>query len=264
MRQEAIELHDYSPEDVEVAGVAHFDIYQRPAELLDRAAVCGRLGLDPSRPYVVFGTVSPFLFPYNKELAELLAAATAEGRIGTDTQLVVRLHPQSVGGGQFGDSCEVYETLARRYPGIVALDVPGVKSSGLQWALPPGEMVWLASLLHHAAVCVNVASTLAIDAALSDTPVVGVAFDGVARPPYERSIRRAYDYTHYQPIVNSGGAPIAETFDALIAQVNAYLADPARDAAGRRRIAEEQAGRLDGQAGFRVAGAIARFARRHV
>src|SRR5262249_25430032 len=31
MRGEAIELHDYASEDVEVAGVAHFDIYQRPA-----------------------------------------------------------------------------------------------------------------------------------------------------------------------------------------------------------------------------------------
>ena len=262
MRQEAIELHDYAPEDVEVAGVAHFDIYQRPTELLDRVAVCHRLGIDPTRPYVVFGTVSPFLFPYNKEVAELLATATAEGRIGKDTQLVIRLHPQSVGGGRFGDSPEAYESLAQRYPGVVALDVPGVKTSGLQWALPEGEMVWLASLLHHAGVCVNVASTFAIDAALSDTPVIGVAFDGIARLPYERSIRRAYDYTHYQPIVSSGGAPIAETFDALIAQLNAYLADPSRDAAGRRRIAEEQAGRLDGNAGKRVAASIARFARR--
>jgi hypothetical protein len=263
MREEAIELHDYAPEDVEVAGVAHFDIYQRPADLLDRATVCGRLGIDPSRPFVVFGTVSPFLFPYNAEVAELLAAATAQGRIGNGTQLVVRLHPQSAGGGRFGDSREVYDSLAKRYPGIVALDVPGVKTSGLQWALPPGEMVWLASLLHHAAVCVNVASTLAIDAALGDTPVVGVAFDGVARLPYERSIRRAYDYTHYLPIVSSGGAPIAESFDSLVTQINAYLADPSRDAAGRRRIAEEQAGRLDGNAGRRVAGSIARFARRN-
>lgn len=263
MRQEAIDLHDYAPEDVEVAGVAHFDIYQRPTERLDRAAVCRRLGLDPSRPYVVFGTVSPFLYAHNRELGEMLAAATAEGRIGRDTQLVVRLHPQSAGGGRFGDSCEAFERLAQRYPGTVGLDVPQVKTSGLQWALPSGEMVWLASLLHHAAVCINVASTLAIDAALCNTPVLGVGFDGATPLPYERSIRRAYDYTHYRPIVDSGGAPIAGTFEELLALVNGYLADPARDAAGRRRIAEEQAWRLDGQAGRRVAGAIARFARRH-
>jgi hypothetical protein len=264
MRQEAMELHDYAPEDVEVAGVAHFDIYQRPTDLLDRAAVCGQLGLDPSRPYVVFGTVSPFLFAHNRELGEMLAAATVDGRIGRGTQLVVRLHPQSAGGGRFGDSREAYENLARQYPGTVVLDVPRVKTSGLQWALPPGEMAWLASLLHHAAVCVNVASTFAIDAALCDTPVVGVGFDGVRQLPYERSIRRAYDYTHYRPIVESGGAPIAETFEELLGLINSYLADPARDAAGRRRMAEEQAWRLDGQAGLRVAGAIARFARRHV
>lgn len=263
MKQEAIELHDYDPDDVEVAGVAHFDIYQRPTDLLDRAEVCERLGLDPARPYVVFGTVSPFLFAYNRELGEMLAAATAEGRLGRETQLVIRLHPQSAGGGRFGDVLEAFESLARRYPGTVGLDVPRVKTSGLQWALPQGEMVWLASLLRHASVCVNVASTLAIDAALCDTPVVGVGFDGAVRLPYERSIRRAYDYTHYLPIVESGGAPVAESFEELLGLVNAYLADPTRDAAGRRRIAEEQAGQLDGRAGRRVATAIARFARRH-
>ncbi|MEO7986319.1 MAG: hypothetical protein ABI766_07280 [Gemmatimonadales bacterium] len=263
MRQEAIELHDYAPEDVEVAGVAHFDIYQRPTELLDRSTVCRRLGLDPGRPYVVFGTVSPFLYPHNHDLAEMLAEATAEGKIGRHTQLVVRLHPQAVGGGRFGDTCAAYENLEERYPGTVVLDVPKVTTSGLQWALPSDEMTWLASLLRHAGVCVNVASTLAIDAALTETPVVGVGFDGRERPAYERSIRRAYDYTHYRPIVESGGAPVAETFEALLAQINAYLADPSRDAAGRRRIAEEQAWRLDGQAGRRVAAAIARYARGH-
>jgi hypothetical protein len=261
MRLEAIELHDYAPEDVEVAGVAHFDIYQRPDELLDRAAVCQRLGIDPSRPYVVFGTVSPFLFAHNKELAGLLASAVAEGRVCHRAQLVVRLHPQSVGGGRFGDTCGDYKELAQRYPGTVALDVPKVTTSGLQWALPKDEMTWLASLLRHAAVCVNVASTLAIDAALSDTPVVGVGFDGFETPPYERSIRRAYDYTHYRPIVASGGAPVAESVDTLLSQINAYLADPSLHAEGRQRIAMEQAGILDGHAGLRVAQAIGTFAR---
>ncbi len=261
MRQEAIELHDYAPEDVEVAGVAHFDVYQRPSMLLSRAEVCRRLGLDPARPYIVFGTVSPFLFPYNHDLGEQLAAAVHDGRITGGAQLVVRLHPQAVGGGKFGDACAVYDDLRARYPGDVVLDVPEVRTSGLQWALQPEEMTWLASLLRHAGACINVASTLAIDAALSGTPVVGVGFDGNRRLPYERSIRRAYDYTHYRPIVESGGAPVAETLESLIALVNAYLADPSLHEAGRRRIGMEQAGGLDGHAGVRVAQAIAGFAR---
>jgi hypothetical protein len=175
---------------------------------------------------------------------------------------VIRLHPQGAGSGRFGDTPDAYQNLVRRYPSRVALDIPNVTASGLQWALPPDEMRWLASLLRRAGVCVNVASTLAIDAALADTPVVGVAFDASASLPHERSIRRAYDYTHYRPIVESGGAPIAGSFEELIDRVNGYLADPTRDAVGRRRIAEEPAGLLDDHAGRRVARAIARSSRR--
>ena len=117
-------------------------------------------------------------------------------------------------------------------------------------------MLWLASLLRHAGVCVNVASTLAIDAALADTPVASVAFDGTETLPYRRSIRRAYDYTHYRPIVETGGAPVAETPEALFALIDAYLRDRSLNADGRQRIAHEQAARLDGRSGVRVARAL--------
>jgi hypothetical protein len=264
MREEAVELHDYRPGDVEVAGVAHFDIYQRPDALLSRADVCRRLGIDPARPIVLFGTVSPFLFPQNHEIAELLGRAAADGRLANHAQVVVRLHPQAAGKGQYGDVRERYEALRRSLPQDVALDVPQVETSGLQWSLPPDEMVWLASLLHESGVVVNVASTLAIDAALSRRPIIGVAFDGRQRLPYPRSIRRAYDYTHYRPIMETGGAPIAESEEELITMINRYLADPTLDTEGRERMAREQAEYLDGRSGARVARAIAGAARRGV
>jgi hypothetical protein len=264
MRDEAVELHDYRPADVDIAGVAHFDVYQRPAGLLSRADVCRRLRIDPARPIVLFGTVSPFLFPQNHEIAELLGRAAAEGRLNGHAQVVVRLHPQAAGKGQYGDVRERYDALRRAFPADLALDVPQVETAGLQWSLPADEMVWLASLLRESAVLVNVASTLAIDAALSRRPIIGVAFDGNQRLPYPRSIRRAYDYTHYRPIMETRGAPIAESAEALIAMINRYLADPALEADGRERIAREQAQFLDGRSGARVARAIADAAGRGV
>jgi hypothetical protein len=261
MRKEAVELHDYSPEAVDVAGVAHFDVYARPEQQLTRSAVCRRLGLDTGRKILVFGTVSPYLFRYNLEVAELLARAITDGRISPAAQLVIRLHPQSI-SGIYADDLEGYRRLRDRYAGLVALDLPQVIDSGLQWALPDDEMVWLASLLRWADVCLTVASTLAIDAALGDTPVVGIAFDGVQRLPYPRSIRRAYDYTHYRPLVETGGLRLAETEDQMIELVNRYLVKRDLDSDGRARIVREQAWRVDGRSGERVAQLIAASARR--
>lgn len=260
MRQEALDLHDYRPEDVDVAGVAHFDVYARPEQHLSRAAVCRRLGLDPGRKILVFGTVSPFLFRYNLEIAELLATAAADGRISPSSQVVVRLHPQSI-SGIYADDLEGYRRLQARFPGVVALDLPQVIDSGLQWALPDDEMVWLASLLRRADVSLTVGSTLAIDAALCDTPIIGVAFDGTHRLPYSSSIRRAYDYTHYQPLVETGGLPLAEDEGKMIELVNRYLADPRLDREGRATIVREQAWKVDGHSGERVARLLAANAR---
>lgn len=259
MRDEAVELHDYSPAAVEVAGVAHFDVYARPESLLSRAAVCRRLGLDPKRKILTFGTVSPLVFRYNHEVAAILARAIIDGGIQPAAQLVVRLHPQSI-AGPYADNLQVFRELEQRFPGVVALDLPEVTDSGLQWALPDDEMVWLASLLKHSDVCVTVGSTLAIDAAMTDTPVVGVAFDGEHQLPYHQSVRRTYDYTHYQPVVRTGGTPLAESKEQLVVLVNRYLANRELDREGRARIVREQAWCVDGHSGERVAAAIARFA----
>jgi hypothetical protein len=147
---------------------------------------------------------------------------------------------------------------------MVALDLPDVTDSGLQWALPDDEMVWLASLLKHSDVCLAVGSTLAIDAALAGTPIVAIAFDGKRQLPYHQSVRRTYDYTHYEPVVRTGGTPLAESEEQMVALTNRYLADRELDQAGRARIVREQAWCVDGRSGERVAAAIARSAQPRV
>jgi hypothetical protein len=49
---------------------------------------------------------------------------------------------------------------------------------------------------------------------------------------------------------------LARSFDDLTAAIDEYLADRSRLHEGRRRIAAEQCGVLDGQAGIRMAEAV--------
>ena len=111
----------------------------------------------------------------------------------------------------------------------------------------------LANTLKHSDVIVNVASTIAIEAAIMDTPVVNIAFDGHDEKPFLDSARRFYQYTHYKPLVDIGAVRVAPSPAALVEDVAAYLADPARDRAGRERAASELCFRVDGRAAERVA-----------
>jgi hypothetical protein len=50
-------------------------------------------------------------------------------------------------------------------------------------------------------------------------------------------------FDHYRPVERLGASRFARTADEFVQHVNAYLADPALDREGRRRLVEMQVGR---------------------
>ena len=101
-------------------------------------------------------------------------AAIDSGRLGA-AQVLVRLHPR--------DEVEAY----RQFAGVPHLMIekpfrPTVTAGdGLAVDVMPEHQQHLADTLRHSDVVVNVASTIAIEASIFDTPVVNVSFDGEAR-----------------------------------------------------------------------------------
>ena len=252
MQREAAEYHDYSPAHIYIAGVSHFDIYARPSAAGTREGFCALHGLDPARRIVTFGTITPWLFPHNAAIVEILATAVAAGRFSKPCQLVVRLHPQAMSPGTtHTENLARYRELAARFP-YVHLDLPAVRSDSLMWDVAEADMMHLADLLRYSDVSLNAGSTLSIDSAIVDTPIVNVGFDGYVQEAPERSASRLYEFTHYANLVRTGGVRIARTADDMMEQIDVYLKDPARDREGRRRIVEEQCYRVDGLAGRRV------------
>ena len=89
------------------------------------------------------------------------------------------------------------------------IDFPPVRDSNLLWDLPTDDIEHLVRLLRDADVVINTASTLAIDAAVLDRPVVSIAYDPSGDLPYDRSVRRYYDYTHMAHVVRAGAVKLA-------------------------------------------------------
>jgi CDP-glycerol glycerophosphotransferase (TagB/SpsB family) len=113
----------------------------------------------------------------------------------------------------------------------------------------------LADTLFHSDVVLNVASTLAIEASIFDTPVVNIGFDG--QPGSNRSLMEwHYGSTHFQKVVRSGAVRIAQSSGEMVDLINLYLGDPSQDVEGRRRIVAEQCEFTDGRSAERLAGEI--------
>lgn len=251
MKAQAIALHGYQPDEIRIAGTPQWDLYFKPGPVTPRETFFRRIGADPSRKLITLTTTPRELYPHHDHVLRVLARAMAERVWRHDTQVLVRLHPR--------DEVEPYAEL-RDVPHVI-IEKPfraTVKAGdGLAVDITAENQQHLADTMRYSDVVVNVASTIAIEAAIFDTPVVNIAFDGETPSPWERSARRYYQFTHYVNITRQGAVRVAGDPAALVHHIGRYLNDPAIDRDGRRRVVQEQCQFLDGRAAERVASFVA-------
>ena len=246
MKQQAVDLHGYAAEQVLVSGPPHWDRYFRPGPVVTKDAFFARIGAEPSRRLVTLMTTGKSLYDHYPRVVRILMDAIDSGRWG-DAQLLVRLHPR--------DDLERYDEFRGRPHLIVEKPFKKTVKSGdgLDVDITSENQQHLADTLRYSDVIVTVASTIAIEASIFDTPVVDVAFDGETPVEFAKSARRYYKFTHYANVTRKGAAPVAETPESLIEHVGRYLADRSLDRDGRRRVVRDQVQFTDGRSSDRIA-----------
>ena len=250
MRQQAIELHGYQPDEIRLAGVPQWDRYFREGVTISRDAFFRRIGADPARRLVALTTTPQELYSHHDHVLRVMSAALADGRWPA-AQVLVRLHPR--------DDRSKYAAFETAPNVIVEKPFRDTvrAGDGLAVDVTADSQQHLADTLRHSDVVVNVASTISIEAAIFDTPVVNIAFDGEQESDFARSSRRYYRFTHYENITRHDAVKVAWSPDELVRHVRSYLDDPAQHREGRTRVVREQCEFMDGRAAERVAGFVA-------
>lgn len=93
-------------------------------------------------------------------------------------------------------------------------------------------------LLHNSSLIINYPSTTSVDAAIFNTPSVTIGYDGDGEKPYELSVRRFLDRTHYKWLADCKGNKIAHSGKDLQMYILSYLQNPEQDKKGRQKIIE--------------------------
>jgi hypothetical protein len=247
MKQQAIELHGYAPDEIRVAGAPQWDLYFKQGPVTSREVFLRRIGADPSRKLITLTTTPRELYPHHDHVLRVLVRALRDGALRRDAQVLVRLHPR--------DEIQAYDEF-RNLPGVI-IEKPfrsTVKAGdGLAVDITAENQQHLGDTMRHSDVVVNVASTIAIEAAIFDTPVVNISFDGEQASDWTRSARRYYQFTHYMNITRHHAVRVAESPEQLVELVGGYLDDPSLDREGRQRVVREQCQFLDGRSAERAA-----------
>ena len=253
MAKEANELHEFPRDKIEVVGVPQFDLYADSGTFLQQREFFAMYGLDPEKKIITYAASTEGFIPDEPDIFEMVYQATQSSRLGMPVQVILRLHPIT--------TPTLRDEYFRRFSGRPNLIVqrPG-RTSSLHdgWDPSWSDMVNLASTICYSNVVVNIASTMAIDAAVMDKPVVAVGFGDPGKRIRSKFFTDIFEHSHYRKLVETEGLRLVYSPEELVDKVRSYLLDPALDGPGRNRLREELCFKLDGQAGMRAASVVLR------
>lgn len=252
LKDEALSLFHFPEERIEVTGIPRYDLFFRETDFrtektfrkdwgigLDTRIICyctgsettGRSSMDPISPEI--------------GIAKFLATENNNGSFG-QAIIIVRLHPQA--------NLDHYVEL-KDIDGVI-LNAPGLKGDFQDRVFSGREDVEFGELMKYSDVVVNFASTVTIDAAVFDTPIVCVNFDFNGERPYGISPRRLYDFDHYAKLRTMNGFKFADSREQLVSKIVGYLDKPSCTRDGRKAIVDQQCVFTDGNSGARNAKVI--------
>lgn len=267
MKEQLRRHYPHVPEERVVAvGSPQFDFHRRPEMVEPRQTFAERWGLDPERPWVVIGTGSESLLPSEPavvlDLVERLARSQPQPNPQPQPnapprpQVLIRLHPKDFG--------RRWKALRPRLDalGAVIQDTSGAFHMAEGQVVTPEDFYrQQVTTLHHAAVVLCSSSTLTVDAALLDRPVICLAYDAEADPRFPEGRARAFsEASHYAPLVATGGVTVCHRADAVLEAVGRFLRDPSLGCPERRDLVAQVTCTPDGGAGERLAAEILELA----
>ncbi len=247
---------DWAPEQVHIGGIPSYDGYFCKSWLMPREAYFRLHGLDPNRKLVSYACSFVHFAP-NYPNVEALARLVESDTLASPAQLLVRLHPSHFQDKPyiFADEREQIHALEQKYPHVHV--VRPVALGGSLGYYGGEDMDEKSSMMAWSDVFVTVYSTMVVETAIHDTPIVAAVIDtpgGWNEPgKFSLSLKAIGNWPTHQRFRKARAGRVAENEAELRQAVNAYLQNPALDAAERKAFVEQEITYTDATAGRRTA-----------
>lgn len=274
MRQELLRYYpDVTADQIKIVGTPQFDSYADKTLLWPREKFFDRIGANPKRPLIVYSGSDVRTCPEDPLHVRILMEQIRSGRILDQATVLLRPHPADISAAPRRDprvrqdgrvflghgesqGTNRYDAVRRDYPELIYAQPAWIHARPGDWAsaVPLAEDdEFMVNLAHHSNLCVNVGSTVTLDFAIHDKPVVNIAFDVADPPPLGKPLwDHYYQFEHYRPVLDTQATRIARSQDELAEHINAYLKNPSLERENRRRIVELEVGAPVGSSAQRM------------
>jgi hypothetical protein len=241
---------DLEPADVEIIGAPQFDLHHDPGLVMDEQAWRERLAIPDDRPVILYGAGSAHLIRNEPDLITMIDGLLPSIE-GPTPFLLVRRHPN--------EPPARWAELGQRLSNGAVVDPWAPGSDPMRSWPSRDDLAIQMSSFAHAAVHINVCSSMTLDGAVFDRPQIGPTFVPGLNRMHQSSIRSHYRLEHWQPIAASGGLDTPSTPAELDASIRGALHEPDRLAAGRATMVTELLTYGDGQSSARLARSLRDF-----
>jgi len=247
---------DWNPERVNIGGIPSYDGYFRQSWRMPREDYFRLHGLDPNRKLISYACSFVHFAP-NYPNVEALARLVESDTLAEPSQLLIRLHPSHFQDKPriFAEEREKIHALEQKYPHVHV--VRPVALGGSLGYYGGEDMDEKSSMMAHSDVFVTVYSTMVVETAVHDTPIVAAVIDtpGGWKVPgkFSLSLKEIGNWPTHQRFREAKAGRVAATENELRDVLNAYLENPALDAAERQAFIEKEITYTDASAGKRTA-----------
>jgi len=255
-RDELVLGSDWDPDRVHIGGIPSYDGYFRKTWLMPKDEYFKLHDLDPNRKLISYACSFVHFAP-NYPNVEALAKMVDSGHFDEDSQLLIRLHPS-----HFQDKPEIFaderaqiHALEKQYANVHV--VRPVALGGSLGYYGGEDMDEKTSMMAYSDVFVTVYSTMVVEAAVHDRPIVAAVIDtpgGWDRPgKYSLALQKIGGWPTHLRFREANAGRVAATENELLNVVNAYLNDPSLDGSERRAFIEQEITYSDATSGRKTA-----------
>ena len=200
-------------ENVFVTGTPQFDFHFNKEFIDSKEKLYDYLSISYEKKIILYSTGMSYYTP--KEHVIVKEIEKTLRNIGEDLQLVVRIYAKD-------NNTDYYK---------LRIENKNISIPDHYWELNHltptlKDITLFNSLINHCSIGINVASTVSLDLAILDKPVINIAFNPPGESVYPNDYVKIYEYDHYKPIVKSGAISLAYDVKELEKQIKMYINNP--------------------------------------